>query len=408
MKRSSMESFVLLSIALITQVRAFPQYAAYNHRSAGNSNELQNAEQGLILPSGPMGTDHNSGLLGLGIPSSIDLAPLITVGRKIIPDAEHAFMEPGPGDIRGLCPGLNIIANHGYIPRNGITDMIQLAYGLEEGLGMKMSIGRSDSRTDGPLTNLLGRAPGLFSAEAHDKYEIDGSLAADDAYFSADKVSHFNGTRWNRWREMAVDKYQGIMSIEWNSEVRYMQNAEIRIQIVIGFAFYAGQNFISTIMPSSESDGKPGPALVDSIDTFFGYHKDSTGQYARQDSRYPPGSSGVWYRRTIPHTLAEFVEAGIASIAPRKYFISRMIINQDSELTLYSFPRPIFGANNGGLGTWSVDPLQINSLADVNLSCMILNRLLDVDDTRYEGLDKDALKLLLENITADLRQNVGC
>ncbi|KAH9818917.1 Chloroperoxidase [Melampsora americana] len=407
MKSSTMQSFVLLSIALITRVGAFPQYATYNRQSTGNSNGDMNVA---------MGTDHDSGLLGLGIPSNINLAPIVSTGRKIIPDAEHEFMEPGPGDIRGLCPGLNLMANHGYIPRNGITDMTQLAYGLEEGLGlapdltlvlivfalktsvdlttMKMSIGGTDPRTDGPLSGLLGRAPGLFSAEAHDKYEIDGSLGGDDAYWSPNGVSQFNGTRWNRWRQIAVEKYDGIMSIPWNAEVRYMQYKECRETnpqchwaTLDQFAFYAAQNLISTLMPSAEEDGKPGLAHVDTIDTFFGYHKDSTGQYTRQSGRYPPGSSGVWYRRTVPHTLAEFLEAGLAS--------------ETAHLA-------ISGSNKGALGTWTEDPLQISTLADVNLLCIILDRIVDVDDTRYKGVAKDGLKLLLSNLTADLRKNAGC
>ena len=29
---------------------------------------------------------------------------------------EYAWVAPGPGDIRGPCPGLNALANHGYFP----------------------------------------------------------------------------------------------------------------------------------------------------------------------------------------------------------------------------------------------------------------------------------------------------
>ena len=29
---------------------------------------------------------------------------------------EHAWVAPGPSDIRGPCPGLNALANHGYFP----------------------------------------------------------------------------------------------------------------------------------------------------------------------------------------------------------------------------------------------------------------------------------------------------
>ena len=31
----------------------------------------------------------------------------------------HAFLPPGAGDLRGPCPGLNALANHGYLPHNG-------------------------------------------------------------------------------------------------------------------------------------------------------------------------------------------------------------------------------------------------------------------------------------------------
>ncbi|KAJ6545739.1 Chloroperoxidase [Mycena capillaripes] len=31
----------------------------------------------------------------------------------------HEFRAPGSGDVRGPCPGLNTLANHGYLPRNG-------------------------------------------------------------------------------------------------------------------------------------------------------------------------------------------------------------------------------------------------------------------------------------------------
>ena len=33
----------------------------------------------------------------------------------------HAFLAPGASDLRGPCPALNALANHGYIARNGYT-----------------------------------------------------------------------------------------------------------------------------------------------------------------------------------------------------------------------------------------------------------------------------------------------
>ena len=34
----------------------------------------------------------------------------------------HAFIAPGASDLRGPCPALNALANHGYIARNGYTN----------------------------------------------------------------------------------------------------------------------------------------------------------------------------------------------------------------------------------------------------------------------------------------------
>lgn len=66
-----------------------------------------------------------------------------------------------------------------------------------------MSIGQTDSRTDGPLSSLFGTAPGLFSPEAHNKYEIDGSLQTVDAYFGQGATDQFSSERWKKYRQVA-------------------------------------------------------------------------------------------------------------------------------------------------------------------------------------------------------------
>ncbi len=37
----------------------------------------------------------------------------------------HAFIAPGATDLRGPCPALNALANHGYIARNGYTHLLE-------------------------------------------------------------------------------------------------------------------------------------------------------------------------------------------------------------------------------------------------------------------------------------------
>lgn len=46
---------------------------------------------------------------------------------------KHAFVAPGNGDLRGPCPGLNAMANHGYIPHNGVATITQFIQGTYDG-----------------------------------------------------------------------------------------------------------------------------------------------------------------------------------------------------------------------------------------------------------------------------------
>lgn len=46
--------------------------------------------------------------------------------------ADHPFKEPGPTDQRGPCPGLNTLANHGYIPRTGIATVGDIISGTQK------------------------------------------------------------------------------------------------------------------------------------------------------------------------------------------------------------------------------------------------------------------------------------
>ncbi|KAJ3999792.1 Chloroperoxidase [Lentinula boryana] len=48
----------------------------------------------------------------------------------------HAFVPPGPNDLRGPCPGLNAMANHGYIPHSGIATIDEFAQATYKVFGM--------------------------------------------------------------------------------------------------------------------------------------------------------------------------------------------------------------------------------------------------------------------------------
>src|SRR6478609_3809698 len=56
---------------------------------------------------------------------------------------EHEFIPPNfeKGDQRGPCPGLNALANHGYLPRNGVADMQTIIQATNEVYGMSLDLG---------------------------------------------------------------------------------------------------------------------------------------------------------------------------------------------------------------------------------------------------------------------------
>ncbi|KAJ7876110.1 Chloroperoxidase [Mycena olivaceomarginata] len=69
----------------------------------------------------------------------IVLPPQATeTGLKQIPDAAHPFIAPGPNDQRG--PAMNTLANHGYIPRNGIASFEQIVLAIMEAFNLELML----------------------------------------------------------------------------------------------------------------------------------------------------------------------------------------------------------------------------------------------------------------------------
>lgn len=101
-------------------------------------------------------------------------------------------------DVRGMCPTLNTMANHGFISRNGITTFAEAANACQITLGFgydtcvflsavgllaggdivsgAYSIGGADAR----VPNTLGPSLGISK---HGFFEVDNSISREDAYF---------------------------------------------------------------------------------------------------------------------------------------------------------------------------------------------------------------------------------
>ncbi|MCJ1441811.1 MAG: hypothetical protein MMC23_002303 [Stictis urceolatum] len=111
----------------------------------------------------------------------------------------HAFVAPSGDDQRGPCPGLNAIANHNYMPHNGIGDFNDFVTGTAAVFGMAADLAGFlavyGAVFDGDLTQysiggpypslvnlggLLGEPMGLSGS--HNKYEGDVSPTRGDLF----------------------------------------------------------------------------------------------------------------------------------------------------------------------------------------------------------------------------------
>ncbi|TFK21085.1 Cloroperoxidase, partial [Coprinopsis marcescibilis] len=143
--------------------------------------------------------------------------PLRFAGTKLVDDREHPFRPPGPGDVRGPCPGLNTLANHGYISMNGVATPGQMIQAAQEGFNMHngavrlpaysahlmngnlvtdlLSIG-GKSRNTGP--DPRGQPALVAGISEHGTFEGDASLTRADDFFG-DNHS-FNQTMFGQHR----------------------------------------------------------------------------------------------------------------------------------------------------------------------------------------------------------------
>ncbi|KAK0505378.1 Chloroperoxidase [Armillaria luteobubalina] len=104
----------------------------------------------------------------------------------------HEWKPPGAYDLRGPCPGLNTLANHGFLPRDGknITIDVVLKAALE-GYNFDPSVLILAAKV-GLLTTDAPDSFTLDDIKLHGTIEHDASLSRSD-YLLGDNV-HFNET----------------------------------------------------------------------------------------------------------------------------------------------------------------------------------------------------------------------
>ncbi|KAK9419456.1 hypothetical protein SUNI508_07431 [Seiridium unicorne] len=303
-------------------------------------------------------------------------------GLQKFPEADHPFQAPGATDQRGPCPGLNTLANHGYIPRTGIATIGQinaatakvfnmgadlsslLATGgaLDGGdiLSQKMSIGGPDDRVgvaNGALNDVFGTPSGIAG---HGKFnEGDASATREDFYLNGDNIS-FKPELFKQLHQQALAKGDGTYSVDAIKEHfknRYAASKAANKQfyfnlpsagVVMG-AYYFIPGFFS-----NGTIGLGGVANEASITSFYGAKparenawQDADLSYTHVPERIPEVG---WYRRATPMTVVEAV-GGI--------------------LDVYLYALPALGGS-GADQSWVVGPLDVPNNPQA-LSCFLYN-----------------------------------
>ncbi|KAG8705497.1 hypothetical protein FRC09_002921 [Ceratobasidium sp. 395] len=244
------------------------------------------------------------------------------VKQKIDVTGTHAFQPPKAGDLRGPCPGLNALANHGYLNRNGLTTLTQAIEATNKvyGMGIDLATFLSTFATviDGnPVTlqwSIGGSPPGLYLppllsapkglSGSHNKYEGDSSPGRGDAYLhngdsSSLQIDNFKalynlqpeGPSSNYNLDVLIQHRKQTLdfSIQNNPHFFYPQFAGLLVS-------QAAHTFIPAFMSNHSAQALDGVLTSDVLKSFFAVS--GTGSnltYNKGYERIPDN----WYRRQI-------------------------------------------------------------------------------------------------------------
>ncbi|PWN51383.1 hypothetical protein IE53DRAFT_52592 [Violaceomyces palustris] len=247
----------------------------------------------------------------------------------------HRFQPPGPNDIRGPCPGLNLLANHGYLNRNGVTtltqgiDAINRVFGVGYDLALALNAyavvfngnlldltwsigGPYGSSGLGAITNLLTNSEPK-GINAHNIYEGDASIVRQDYY--APGANHDNV-------HVYLPYFEDLLKLGGNdaTEGKDVYNAELMLQhkanrwhesvatnpLFFNSAFgglvvtTAAERFVAEFAANNTADENGYNRIYldeKNLLAFFSVTKDANGKLT-----YTPGHERLldgWYRRPL-------------------------------------------------------------------------------------------------------------
>ncbi|KAI1746960.1 Chloroperoxidase [Xylaria castorea] len=248
---------------------------------------------------------------------------------------KYAFKAPDlqNGDLRGPCPGLNALANHGYIPHDGIVgfldvlgpantvygmsiDLITLLAGVvtayvgnPASLHPGFSIGGVSSKSSnilGNLLGLLGTPRGLIGS--HNIIEADSSPTRNDLYVTGNAYT-MNMTLFEKLAGFAEDGFITMDDLADFAAERFYESIATNPTFYYGpysgtIARNAGFAFLGRFLSNNTKEYPLGGHLSKEVlSSFFGvYEENGNSVYKEGHERIPEN----WYRRTVDYSLVDY------------------------------------------------------------------------------------------------------
>ncbi|OJD31450.1 oxidase [Diplodia corticola] len=258
---------------------------------------------------------------------------IVDSSKPIDTTGDHAFQAPGDGDQRGPCPGLNVLANHGYISRDGITSFAEVVNAINQVMGMGVDLAlilgiMGTVWTGNPLAvdpgfsiggtvpgdgtdNLLGNLVGLLGDPrglqgAHNWLESDSSLTRDDLYVTGDAWT-MNMTLFRDFHDRA--DADGVLSMDeladqaarrWEYSVAH--NPNFYYGPVTGMiARNAGYFFLGRLLANHTEEQPEGVLTQEVLRKFFAVEMGEDGEmeYKVGHETFPDN----WYKKKIDYGL---------------------------------------------------------------------------------------------------------
>jgi len=302
-------------------------------------------------------------------------------GIKQIPDKAHPFKAPGPNDLRGPCPGLNTLANHGYLPRNGVASFEQIVQATGEGFNMDYDLASAltafgvlargnafvDLLSIGLPTPLVPPLPGnldgpqALGLATHGRFEGDVSMTRADAAIGDNR--NFNQTLFNELLAVVaqfgdnsnVTGPNSIVNIKSMQEFKFNRFVEDQVEDPV-LQYHIGRFLLSygeaAFTLNFFANGTDGTLSVPTMTSFF------------KDQTFPNN----WHRRASPGTFA-LIGTGAIEIESA---------------------HPIAPGANNAQGQFVPDNLTVTPVCGL-----------------YNNLGSDNLAAVLVNTTGILKQNVN-